>query len=191
MIFELLHAPYPVGYCDAILDLEACREHLRVDDDADDDLIAALRDASIEFVERYCEIRLLSTEGIEWRAEGFPNNRPISLSVSPVTAITAITWRNGSGNAVTGTPGDYRLTAKGDVSPAIAGQWPSGVGGDVVIQFTAGYAEGEAPPSLLAAVRMFLGHLYKNREAVTDRGTEGEVPFGVRQICAPFRRVII
>jgi hypothetical protein len=43
----------------------------------------------------------------------------------------------------------------------------------------------------MAAIRLFLGHLYKNREAVTDRGTEAEVPFGVRQLCAPFRRVLI
>lgn len=191
MIFELLYAPFPDGYGEAILKLEACKEHLRVDGDDEDDLIAALRDASIEFVERYCAVKLFSTEGMEWRAAGFPGSRTLALSVSPVTAITAVEWQNADGDAVVGEPAGYRITARGDVLPAIGTAWPSCVGGEVAITFTAGYPEGAAPPSLLAAVRLFLGHLYKNRDAVTDRGTEGEVPFGVRQICAPFRRVVI
>ena len=193
MLFELLHAPFPEGYGDDILSLEACKEHLRVDGDDEDFLIAALRDAAIEFVEQYCSVKLRSTAGIVWRSASFPvsQSAALSLCMSPVTEISAVTWRDGGGTEIEGVPTDFRMTAKGELSPAIGSAWPTGVGGDVMITFTAGYEAGKAPPSLLAAVRLFLGHLYKNREAVTDRGTEGEVPFGVRQICASFRRVLI
>lgn len=193
MIFELLHAPYPEGYGEAILTLQACKEHLRVDGEDDDSLIEALRDASIEFVERYCSVRLRATPGLEWRAAGFPISASVALplSISPVISIESVTWRDAGGAMVPGVLEDYRITARGDVFPAIGRQWPAGVGGDVSVTFTAGYADGAAPHSLVAAVRLFLGHLYKNREAVTDRGTEAEVPFGVRQLCAPFRRVLI
>lgn len=193
MIFELLHAPFPEGYGEAILSIDECKAHLRVDGDDEDDLIGALRDASIEFVERYCSVKLAPTAGLIWQAAGFPRafSTPIMLSVSPVTAITAITWANGAGNPVIGVPADYRLTARGDLLPAVGARWPSCAGGAVSVEFTAGYAPGAAPRSLIAAVRLFLGHLYKNREAVTDRGTEAEVPFGVRELCASFRRVLI
>lgn len=193
MLFELLHAPFPDGYGEAILPLEACKEHLRADGDDEDDLIGALRDAAIDFVERFCELKLGSTAGLIWQADGFPprSTAALRLSLAPVTAISAISWLNSDGASVEGNASDYRLTTRGDVLPAVGGAWPSTVAGGVSIEFTAGYAEGAAPPSLLAAVRLFLGHLYKNREAVTDRGTEGEVPFGVRQLCAPFRRVLI
>ncbi|EJL25602.1 head-tail connector protein [Novosphingobium sp. AP12] len=193
MIFELLHVPFPGGYGDAILPIEACKAHLRVDGEDEDDLIAALRDASIDFVERYCQIKLAPTEGIKWTAGGFPCStaQALPLSVSPVRSITSIGWLDAAGAAVEGDVGNFRLTQRGDLAPAIGGSWPSGIGGGVSIVFAAGYDAEAAPPSLLVAVRMFLGHLYKNREAVTDRGTEAEVPFGVRQLCAPFRRMLI
>jgi len=195
MIFELLHAPYPEGYGEALLPLDLCKVHLRADSGSqdEDDLIAALRDASIEFVERYCSVRLRETEGQVWRAEGFPtlDSRPLVLGVRPVSEITDVTWRSGAGEVVQGAAGDIRVTAQGDLLPAGGCRWPRGVSGGVEITFTAGYPAGQAPASLLAAVRMFLGHLYKHREAVTDRGAEAEVPLGVRQLCAPFRRIVI
>lgn len=192
MIFELLHAPYASGYGEALLPLATCKEQLKVDIDDDDALIAILRDAALEFVERYCSLRLTETAGLIWRAEGFPcAGRPIVLGLGPATNITAISWLDSAGAAVNGDVSDYRLGLHGEVLPTIGGSWPSDVGGGVQITFTAGYAVNEAPLSLLHAARLFLGHLYNNREAVTDRGTEAEVPFGVRQLCAPYRKIVI
>lgn len=192
MIFELLHAPFPEGYGEALLPLEACKEHLRVDGDEEDFLIEALRDAAIDFVERYCSLKLGATHDIEWYAGAFPRETDmLMLNMAPVTEITSVAWSSRSGAVVSGDPAAFRITPRGDILPAVGSRWPRDVGGDIRIVFTAGYPEGKAPPSLLAAVRLFLGHLYKNREAVTDRGTEAEVPFGVRQLCAPFRRVLI
>lgn len=192
MIFELLHAPYASGYGEALLPLATCKEQLKVEITDDDDLIAILRDAALEFVERYCSLRLKETTGLIWKAERFPcAGQSIKLGVGPVSAITAIEWLDGDGATVNGTLSDYRLGLHNEVLPAIGGSWPSDVGGGVQITFTAGYADDAAPSSLLQAARMFLGHLYKFREAVTDRGTEAEVPFGVRQLCSRFRGVVI
>ncbi|PNU02514.1 head-tail connector protein [Novosphingobium guangzhouense] len=193
MIFELLHTPFPDGYGEALLPLAECKKHLRVTSSDEDELIEVLRDAAIEFIERYCAVRLGPMTGLRWQARGFPcaPSIPLMLSVSPVTAITSMTWRDGAGQEVTGVPGDYRVAASGDVLPAIAGRWPSGVGGSLAIEFSAGYPAGAAPKSLLMAAKMFLGHLWMHREAVVDSGSMGEVPFGVRHLCSPFRRVLI
>ncbi|WP_232494923.1 head-tail connector protein [Novosphingobium kaempferiae] len=193
MIFELLHAPFPDGYGEAILSLDDCKLHLRVDLDEDDDLIAALRDASIDFVERYCAVKLMATQGNIWTASRFPGHitRALKLGISPVREIASVSWRSLTGDVVSGTPNRFSFTSRGDVLPAIGADWPNMVAGGIEIEFSAGYDAGKAPPALLSAVRMFLGHLYKNREAVTDRGIEAEVPFGVRQLCSTFRRAVI
>lgn len=189
-MFELGHVPMPDGYGDTILPLEDCKAHLRVSHADEDDLIAALRDASIEYVERHCGVKLGPAEGMTWRAERFPHG-DLDLAVRPITEITSVAWLDGSGAVVTGEVVDFRVSERGVLRPAIGGFWPLSVGGDVVVTFNAGYAEGEAPRSLLSAVKLMLGHLYMNREAVVTTGTSGEVPLGITAMCSPFRPVVI
>lgn len=193
MIYELLHAPFPDGYTEALLPLAECKLHLHVDGTDEDDLIEALRDAAIEFVERYCSVRLGPMEGLVWTAESFPpaDSQSLCLGAKPVIEITAISWKDSAGAAVTGTVGDFRVTTHGEVLPAIGESWPGNVGGGIRITFTAGYEDGEAPKSLLAAARMLLGHLHANREAVIAGSITAEIPFGVQALCRSFRRVLI
>ncbi|MBB3034050.1 head-tail connector protein [Alteriqipengyuania lutimaris] len=193
MLFELGHVPMPSGYGDAILSLDACKAHLRVSHDAEDDLIRALRDAAIEYVELYCGVKLGPVTGLTWRAQALPSfaSASIDLAVRPVTAVTAMEWLGDEGSEVSADPGAFRFSEAGELRPIVGGQWPSDVGCDVVVTFDAGYAEGEAPPALLSAVRLMLGHLYMNREAVVTTGAGGVVPFGVSHLCTPFRPVMI
>ena len=189
-MFELGHVPMPEGYGDRILPLEDCKAHLRVMNDSEDALIAVLRDAAIEYVERYCGVKLGPVTGMTWRAEAFPSTG-ISLAVRPVKAVTSIAWQDGSAEAVVGDVADFRVSESGELLPVVGGSWPPGVGGEIVVTFDAGYAEGAAPPSLLHAVRLMLGHLWLNREAVVAGPVSGEVPLGVSALCSPFRRVMI
>jgi len=194
MVFELLHAPFPDGYTEALLPLDQCKQHLSIGGSlpiAEDGLIGILRDAAIEFVERYCSVRLGPLTDMVWRAEGFPcsSRQALSLGVSPVTQITAISWRDSAGAAVNGVVGDFRVSSRGEVLPAVSGCWPGDVGGAVEITFDAGHAANAAPASLLQAARMFLAHLWMNREAVIVGAVAEEAPFGVRALCAPYRRV--
>lgn len=193
MIFELLHAPYPDGYGEGLLSLADCKAHLRVRSADEDELIRVLRDAAIELVEKICSVRLALCIGLIWRAERFPAPalRRLSLGIQNATQITAVGWLDGSGEAVVGDPARFRIGLKGDVMPAIGASWPVGAAGDVRITFNAGYAEGSAPPALLQAVRMLLGHFYINREEMLEVGASGEVPFGVMALCGPFRRILI
>lgn len=192
-MFELAHVPFPDGYGEALVSLDACKAHLRVTHDAENDLIRALRDAAIEYVERYCSVKLGPVTGMVWTSERLPVSagERISLGAWPVSDVTAISWRDGDGTVVEGEVADYRVSAKGELRPVVGGAWPSGVAGDVSVTFDAGFAADGAPSSLLAAVRLMLGHLYMNREAVVATGASGEVPLGVTALCAPFRPVTI
>lgn len=195
MIFELGHVPMAAGYGEALLPLAECKAHVSLEPDETefDELLAVLRDAAIEFVERYCSVKLGPVVGTTWRAESLPSAScdTVSLGVWPVTEITEVAWLDGDGEAVTGDPEDYRVSAKGVLRPAIGGQWPSGVGGEVVVTFDAGFAADEAPKGLLAAARMFMAHLFKNREAIVTGTIAEETPLGVKALCAPFRPVVI
>lgn len=195
MIFELLHAAMPDGYGEALLPLAQCKAHLGLmaEDTDDDALVAAFRDAAIEFVERYCGLYLGPREGLIWRAERFPasDTAPILLGAGPVTEITAISWTDNAGAPATGDVADYRAFSRGDVLPAWGETWPSDVSGGIEIEFTAGFPDNGCPASLLHAARLFLGHLWINREAIIT-GTIAEVtPFGVTALCSPFRRITI
>lgn len=193
MRFELGHVPMPAGYGEAILTVADCKEHLRVDTAEEDALIGALRDASIEYVERYCEVRLGQVSGLKWRSQILPSNplKSITLAVRPVAEVTAITWQDGDGADVSGDVADYRVSEGGELRPNVGGSWPSNIGGEFEITFTAGYPANECPPQLLQAVRLMLGHLYANREAVIVGTISGEAPLGVTALCTPFRQVLI
>lgn len=194
MFFDLLHAPMPAEYGETLLPLAECKAWLSIGEGETefDDLIAVLRDAAIEFVERYCEVKLLETAGQVWTGEALPvAGQRLSLALRPVTEITGVTWLDGSGVAQTWVVGDFRLLPSGELLPAIGGSWPADVGGGVAIEFTAGWPEGEAPKSLLTAVKRFMAYLFMQREAVIVTSVASEAPLGVTALCAPFRRVRI
>jgi len=195
MLFELLHAPFPAGYTEALLPLALCKQHLHADSDvtAEDDLIEVLRDAAIDFVEQYCGCYLGPRTGAVWKGEGFPaaDATPLVLGVRQVSAITAVAWQDSTGAAVAGDAGDFRVTLHGDVLPAVGQSWPTDVGGAVQVTFTAGFAADAAPPALLGAARLMLGDFYMNREAMIEGQVQAIVPFGVARLCSPYRRIAI
>lgn len=195
MLFELGYTPLPDGYGEILLPLEDCKRYLSLDlDDTEfDDLIPALRDAGIDFVEQFCSVRLGVVEGLIWTAQELPgcSTETVSLGLWPVTQIEAIGWIGSDNVAVVADPADYRFTSKGVVRPTVGGSWPSSVGGDVEIAFTAGFADGGAPPALLQAVRMFMAHLFANREGVATGSIGGEVPLGVKEQCARYRLMVV
>lgn len=191
-MFELQHVPMPEGYGEALLPLAECKAWLSLEatDPEFDDLVETLRDVSIEFVERFCELKLQSTGGQQWLGEAFPApGQRLSLGMATVTEVTGLAWLDSAGDAATGTVGDFRLLGpRGELVPGIGQSWPSDVGGGIVITFTAGYAEGAAPKALLTAAKRFMAYLFMQREAVIIGTISGEAPIGVTALCAPYRR---
>lgn len=193
-VFSLDPSAVPEGYGEAILSLAAAKAHLRVTHDREDELIAALRDASIDLVERYCGISLGQKEFVWQGGPGcFVAGKPVALSVRPLIEITAISARDSAGEAVMGIPADFAIGPHDRVQPLPGKSWPDASGG-ASISFTGGYGEGEAAkvvPGLLRAVCLFLGHLFEHREAVTMSGASGEIPLGVTALCSRYRLPVI
>ncbi len=175
---------------DTVLPLADAKAHLRVLNGDEDALIAALRDAAIDWVERYCAISL-SARAFTYSGDGFPTR--FRLPYAPATDVTAISTFDTSGAAVALDPADWQFRA-GHLYPAIGSSWPTVLNGagSVTVTFTAGYASAaDIPPAILSAVKLLTGHLFKQREATISGQVVTEVPFGVTALLAAFRTPVI
>lgn len=164
-----------------ILSLDDAKEHLRVRHDDEDTLITALRDAACEYVERVSGVALADADYL-WEGASFA--RVSALPVRPVTAIGSVAYTDGDGVSATYT--GARIV-NGSVLPAFGESWPPAYG-HAAITFSAGT---NCPPDLLAAVKLMLGHLYANREAVNIGNITSEVPLGVDALIQTYRRVVV
>jgi uncharacterized phiE125 gp8 family phage protein len=173
----------------AVLSLADAKAHLRVDGSDEDTLIASLRDAAADWVERHAGVSL-APRAFEWRGEGF--EPVIDLPLRPVTAITAITYLDAAGVSVALAPADWRLSAD-SIMPAAGTVWPGTLEepGAVTISFTAGFVDRTFAPGLHHAVKMMLAHLHLNREAVGVSTDSIEAPLGVRALCYSYRALRI
>ncbi len=181
MLFHLSPASLPTDYGETILPLARAKAHLRVFASDEDALIGILRDAAIEMVERYTNLRLLFASGntdMVATCEGFAARLPVGRGPIGTIVVTGIDYVDASGATVALSAGAWRVLPDGFVAPQIGTSWPTS-SGPVSISFRAGYATAaEIPAGLIAAALLFLGHLYSNREAVVETGMTGELPLG-------------
>ncbi len=150
--------------------------HLRVDSDADEDLVAALAIAARE----WCEMatgRQFCAATLRTQLSGFPDDgAPIQLPRAPVSAVTGVTYLDGSGASQTLSASDYVLAADlapAEISLAAGATWPTTAdrAASVTITYTAGYGgPAQVPQPLRAAILLHAQILYdrdaKERESL-------------------------
>lgn len=192
MLFTLTPVDLVEGYGEGILPLADAKAHLRVDADyfVDDDLIGLLRDAAIDAVEKYCNLRLDRTEGMVARFEGFGPGMRMGVGPEATVDVTGVSYIDSSGVTVSIDTGGWRLDVLGRVIPAVGSAWPTTYG-PVTVTFDAGYTPANRPPALVQAARFMLAHLYSQREAVLTGTISGELPLGFRFHCDRFRMPVI
>jgi uncharacterized phiE125 gp8 family phage protein len=181
MLFQLTPSAPVEGYGEALLPLDAAKLFLRVDGTDEDSLVEALRDAAIDMVEQYTNLRLAPCSGIEARFGAF---EPIlRLGVGPAFSLDIVSVHytiDGTDTLLPST--DWMLAPGGALMPAPGKAWPTANGG-IVVTFTAGYPAGRCPGVLIHAAKMFATHLYDNRDVVLEQRLMGELPLGFRTLC--------
>lgn len=188
----------PLSDIPALFDLAEAKAHLRVDaaDESEDALIEAQVAAACDHVERFTS-QVLTERELELATDGFPClPELVTIPRTPVTAIGSVKYTDpSSGTEVTLAPAGYRWSESEPdlLRPAWQAAWPSAAAeqGSVRLRFTAGYEARLAPASLVAAVKLMLGHLFVNREAVVTGPNATELPLAVQQLCMPYRRIVI
>jgi uncharacterized phiE125 gp8 family phage protein len=161
--------------------------HLRVQHTAEDALIGSLIGAARAHVEGVLG-RSLALQALELTLEAFPE-REIKLPRPPIASVASVRFRDFNGALQPLGPESYALFPH-DIAPlllpAFGVVWPATFAAldAVKIAFTSGYAD--VPEDILAAMKMLVGHLYRNREAVSENGLK-EVPMGVNFLLDKYR----
>ncbi len=165
-----------------LISVEDAKIFLRVDNDAEDDLIAAYIKAARVFCEQYSG-RAWIEQTINLYMDAFPRCRYIRLPRPPLMDVTAAIYTDHDDidhdimdDAWVDTnaePG--RLHLLRDKS------WPSNTDAKkVVITYTAGYTE--MPPEKLQALRLMVGEFYERRENSIVGTSVVSMPFAVRAL---------
>jgi uncharacterized phiE125 gp8 family phage protein len=171
--------------------LEA-KNHVRVDDDADDNYITLLITAAREYCEGYTG-RALATQTLEEQLDAFPCADYIELPRPPLQSVTSVKYTDSGGTETTMTvTTQYVVDADSTVGRIVLPYgvtWPTATLSTVnpiKIRYTAGYyASNLIPKSIKQAMLLLIGHWYKNREAVGEAG--GPIAFAVQSLLSMYR----
>ncbi|MGX7926464.1 head-tail connector protein [Tsuneonella sp. HG094] len=177
-------------YVEAVLPLALVKAHLSIDDGEDefDAELAVYAAAAVDQVEKYCSLALGPQADRVWRAESLPARIVLP---GPNVVVTAVGYLDGSGDPQTVDVATLRLAAGGVLVAKPGQSWPGDMAAGIEIRFSAGYAEGEAPRSLVQAALLFTGHLFANREAVITGTISGEIPLGFKTLCSAYRMPVL
>jgi uncharacterized phiE125 gp8 family phage protein len=186
MISYLLAGPAeePVSLADA-------KAFLRVDDSAEDGLIATLASAARLHVESVTGRAMLFQS---WRLvlDAWPVERTIALPVGPVEAVSAVTAFDADDEPheleltqFSVQAGRLMLPREIDGAPALRERL------GLEIDYVAGHGEAASavPADLKHACLVLVGYWFENRDAVIVAGSGAVVPAGFDRLVAPYRRV--
>lgn len=172
------------------LTLAEAKLHCRVDGTDEDSLIESL----IVAARAHCEAvthRQFVTATYEMTLDAFPD-ADIALPCPPLRSVTGITYVDGSGVTRTVSTSVYNVDTvrePGRVTLAYGETWPTTrlEPNAVRVTFAAGYGEpASVPPGIVAAMKLIVGHLYMNREAVNVGNIVNELPMAVDALLGPY-----
>lgn len=163
------------------------RSLLRLDDAAEDSVLAALIPAARRHVEDLCRRRLIEQR---WRVtlDAWPRERAVKLPLSPVLRIEAVRLLGPQGAETSLVPTLYRLDPEDPprlvFDPAVPGPGHGAEG--VQIDVVAGYGSSaaEVPPPLVQAVRMLVARWFERRG---DERDAAPTPPDLLALVAPYQ----
>ena len=162
--------------------------YLRLDDDAEHELVAALIKAARLLVEASSR-RVLIAQSWRLTLDAWPQGRAISLPVSPAIAVAELQVLNAAGEPVA-VPLDEVQLEDGSDPPRIrvgAAPEPGVAQGGIRLDVQAGFgpAPEDVPEPLRLAIKMLVARWFENRGDIVGEQT---LPPEVQALVAPYRR---
>lgn len=144
----------------------------------EDDLLARLITAAREDCEDF-QRRAYITRTYQLWLDAWPDGDRITIPMPVLQAVNSITYYDTDGDDEEMDEEDYIVdiaSQPGQVVLAYGKSWPSITlqpANGICIEFDAGYgaAAADIPAAVKQAMLLLIGHLYENREAVTEKST--------------------
>lgn len=185
--------------------LAEAKAHLRVDNDAEDALIAAWIEAARQQIEAYTGRALMPQDWEIWldefplrhRRGGWVRDAEVVLPHAPLSSIISVKTADADGNETALAEGtDYQAVMpsgpqaeQGGIVPPAGACWPAttcGVAGAVRIRYRAGYASADAVPRpLWAAILLGVGDMFDNREQANGKNVTDNPAFA--RLVSPYK----
>jgi len=165
--------------------LAEMRAFLRLDDPAEDDLVATLIQGARHVVEAACG-RVLMAQTWRLPCEPWPARGIVVLPLSPLMAVEEVRVVDVAGTQTVLAPALYRVDGASDpprvIVPDVLALQPTPQGVAIDVRVGYGAAAEDVPAPLRQAVRLLVAHWFEHR------GDAAEPPPDIRALIAPFRR---
>lgn len=191
MALKLISAAdnYPVTLAEA-------KEHCRVNFDDDDAKITIYLAAATAHAEAFTG-RALVDQTWELTFDAFPTNE-LQIPMPPLIEVISVIYDDAAGDAQTLADSAYFVDDQSEPAWLVPPDetWPTPFEGinAVRIRYRAGYVDNDAsPPSgtvpydIKAAILLYVGTLYANREHVVIGQTATTMPWACEQLLRPHR----
>ena len=178
------------------LTLEEAKQHIRIDDTANDAYIQDLIHAVTSHVEGYLG-RTLITTTYSWHQDRFPGwgSGVMFVPRPKLQSVESITYVNQSGDSTTWGSTFYTVdtvSQPGRIQPAWQETWPIArrQHNAITVKYDAGYGDDakDVPMDIRRGMLFMLGHLYENRQdVVVGTGFSVNVPKASEWLIDPHR----
>jgi uncharacterized phiE125 gp8 family phage protein len=160
--------------------VEEAKAHLRETSNDSDELIRSLIIAARQYVEKRTARQLVTAT---WELSLDELQNQVELPLPPLVSITSVKYTNADGVVTTVATTVYEITSglePGFLRLAYNQIWPTDYlsFSDVwKIRYVAGYgAASVVPEAIKAAIKLYVAHLYENREPYITGSIVSDVP---------------
>lgn len=175
--------------------LAEAKAHLRVDDSAEDTLIASLIVTSRLHVEAAAGLALI-TQSWSWYLDAWPPGPALMLPLRPIQSIAAVRLYDEAGAATIIDPATYLLDGAGAPPRLVrhgALPWPTPgrIANGIEVAFTAGFgpAPADVPAPVRQAILLLVAHWHEHRSPLEEGTPAAPLPTMVSDLLAPYRSV--
>ena len=183
-MFDIVDFTLVAGSAQQVVSLDDAKLHLRVDGNVEDDYIEALVGSCVDYAQKYTGLELLQST---WTCNAREWNT-FRMFKTPVQSVQSIKYFDKDNNEQTLASTEYYVTIENGCTKIEFKESVYGIElyekpNAIVISLTAGFAGVSViPKSIIAGIKLMLGHLYENRQAVVTGTIATELPLGVKNL---------
>ncbi len=184
------------------LTLDDAKAQCRVETDDENGLLVTLIEASRQAAEAFTK-RALIAQTWDLKLCGFfegdyYQDGALWLPFPPVSAVSAITYRDTAGSTQTWSSSDYETdlpsgptARRARIAPVFGESWPSTYDAlnAVTVRFVCGYGTTaeSVPAGIRQGMQLLVAHWYARREPVQVGSIVNEIPLTISHLWWPFR----